>query len=170
VGCRRYRFHQHFEHQFLAGAEVAQLYIKSPDVAGEPVRQLRGFENVMIQPGGTRTVTFELKRRDLSVLEVDSQIWEIEDGDYTLYVAASSRYFRAQATLTGVGSVMRVRSDEERWEMDHWIITVLVNTSCKPRCIIARQQNNERMASCLPHHYHRLSILISLLYVPTFKS
>lgn len=84
----------------IAGAEVAQLYITFPDVADEPVRQLRGFEKVTIQPRESATVTFELKRRDLSVWDVSAQNWKIESGDYTLYVGASSRDFKTQTTLT----------------------------------------------------------------------
>lgn len=48
----------------------------------------------------TATVTFELKRRDLSVWDVSAQNWKIEIGDYILYVGASSRDFKAQTTLT----------------------------------------------------------------------
>ncbi|KAF8862662.1 glycoside hydrolase [Acephala macrosclerotiorum] len=84
----------------LAGAEVAQLYITFPDAADEPVRQLRGFEKVAIQPGESATVTFELKRRDLSVWDVSAQNWKIESGDYIVYVGASSRDFKAKTILT----------------------------------------------------------------------
>lgn len=84
----------------VAGAEVAQLYVTFPDAAGEPVRQLRGFKKVTIQPGESADVTFELRRRDLSVWDVAGQEWLVESGDYTLYVGASSRDFKAQSTLT----------------------------------------------------------------------
>jgi beta-glucosidase len=83
----------------IAGAEVAQLYVKFPDVAGEPVRQLRGFEKVTVQPGENQDITFELKRRDLSVWDVAAQSWKIESGDYVFYVGASSRDLKAEATL-----------------------------------------------------------------------
>ncbi|KAI1079844.1 putative beta-glucosidase D [Whalleya microplaca] len=84
----------------VAGAEVAQLYVGFPAAADEPVRQLRGFQKVTIQPGQSETVTFELKRRDLSVWDTEAQNWKVESGDYTFYVAASSRDFKAQTTLT----------------------------------------------------------------------
>ncbi|KAF4915230.1 putative beta-glucosidase D [Colletotrichum viniferum] len=84
----------------VAGAEVAQLYISFPDVAGEPVRQLRGFQKVTIQPGESADVTFSLRRRDLSVWDVVGQEWKVESGEYKLYVGASSRDFKAQTTLT----------------------------------------------------------------------
>ncbi|GJD02371.1 betaglucosidase [Colletotrichum higginsianum] len=84
----------------VVGAEVAQLYVSFPDAAGEPVRQLRGFAKVTIQPGESADVAFPLRRRDLSVWDVAGQEWKVEGGEYTLYVGASSRDFRAQTTLT----------------------------------------------------------------------
>ncbi|GKT50795.1 putative beta-glucosidase E [Colletotrichum spaethianum] len=84
----------------VVGAEVAQLYISFPDVAGEPVRQLRGFQKITVQPGESVDVAFPLRRRDLSVWDVAGQEWKVESGEYKLYVGASSRDFRTQTTLT----------------------------------------------------------------------
>ncbi|TDZ18633.1 putative beta-glucosidase D [Colletotrichum orbiculare MAFF 240422] len=84
----------------VAGAEVAQLYISFPDVAGEPARQLRGFQKVFLHPGESADVSFALRRRDLSVWDVVGQEWKIEAGEYGLYVGASSRDVKAQATFT----------------------------------------------------------------------
>ncbi|KAK6208423.1 ssDNA-binding protein, mitochondrial [Pestalotiopsis sp. IQ-011] len=84
----------------LEGAEVAQLYVTFPDVADEPVRQLRGFEKVTIQPGEQATVTFELMRRDLSVWDTVAQNWKVESGDYTVSVGASSRDLKGEAAFS----------------------------------------------------------------------
>lgn len=84
----------------VAGAEVAQLYITFPDVADEPIRQLRGFEKISLDAGESGDVSFALKRRDLSIWDVSAQAWKIESGEYTLYVGASSRDFRAVGTMT----------------------------------------------------------------------
>lgn len=46
------------------GTEIPQLYVGSP-AEGAPVKVLRGFEAVHLQPGETKKVTFELTRRDL---------------------------------------------------------------------------------------------------------
>ncbi|KAF2029955.1 glycoside hydrolase family 3 protein [Setomelanomma holmii] len=66
----------------LAGAEVAQLYVEFPAAAEEPVRQLRGFAKVDLQPGETKTAAFELRRRDLSVWDTGAQEWKVERGQY----------------------------------------------------------------------------------------
>ena len=51
----------------VAGKEVVQLYIavKSCDVL-RPVKELRGFDKVALEPGETKTVTFVMNQRDFS--------------------------------------------------------------------------------------------------------
>jgi beta-glucosidase len=83
----------------VAGAEVAQMYVEFPEEADEPVRQLRGFKKVMVQPGETEEVVFELRRKDLSVWDVVAQEWAIMRGEYGIRVGASSRDIRADSTV-----------------------------------------------------------------------
>ncbi|KAM0347331.1 hypothetical protein ACHAPU_004850 [Fusarium lateritium] len=82
----------------MKGKEVAQLYVGIPgdDV---PVRQLRGFKKPTIDAGETVTVTFELTRRDLSVWNVNAQEWQLQQGDYAIYVGRSSRDLPLSGTL-----------------------------------------------------------------------
>ena len=42
-------------------------YIEFPASAGEPPKVLRGFEKVVLKPGESTTVSFELRPRDLSM-------------------------------------------------------------------------------------------------------
>ncbi|KAJ5505363.1 Glycoside hydrolase superfamily [Penicillium expansum] len=79
------------------GKEVAQLYVGIP---GGPVRQLRGFEKVLIKSGKTTTVTFSLTRRDLSTWDTDAQEWLLQRGTYQIYVGRSSRDLPLTGTLT----------------------------------------------------------------------
>lgn len=83
----------------VAGSEVAQLYVGFPAAADEPVRQLRGFQKVALEPGQSQAVTFELRRRDLSIWDTAAQNWKVEAGNYTFHVAASSRDLKASTTL-----------------------------------------------------------------------
>lgn len=46
------------------GTEIAQVYVGSP-AEGAPIKVLRGFEAVHLQPGETKRITLELTRRDL---------------------------------------------------------------------------------------------------------
>jgi len=81
----------------MAASEIAQLYIGIP---GGPVRQLRGFSKVGIEPGQTVPVEFDLLRRDLSTWDVGAQKWNLQQGSYGVWVGASSRDLRLNCTLT----------------------------------------------------------------------
>ncbi|KAF3017183.1 hypothetical protein E8E14_012126 [Neopestalotiopsis sp. 37M] len=82
----------------MAASEVAQLYVGVPDDE-TPVRQLRGFQRVPVRPGETLTVKFPLTRRDLSIWDVVSQQWRLQEGSYAIYVGASSRDLKLNGTL-----------------------------------------------------------------------
>lgn len=84
----------------VEGAEVAQLYVTFPDEAEQPVRVLRGFEKVDIQPGQSSPVTFSVRRRDVSYYDVAAAKWTVASGDYTFAVGSSSRDIKGTAKLT----------------------------------------------------------------------
>ena len=48
-----------------SGTDVAQLYVTEPASAGEPPRQLKGFQRVGLAPGQSQRVRFTLKPSDL---------------------------------------------------------------------------------------------------------
>jgi beta-glucosidase len=67
------------------GDEVAQLYLNFPDVPGAPLKALRGFQRVHLEPGASQKVRFELQPRDLSmVTEAGEPI--VAEGQYSLSV------------------------------------------------------------------------------------
>ena len=74
----------------VAGSDVAQLYLGDPSVAGEPPRQLKGFDNVELQPGQSQTVSFKLNGHDLSYWDDAADGWVLPDGDFHVYVGDSS--------------------------------------------------------------------------------
>ena len=74
----------------VAGSDVAQLYLGDPVVAGEPPRQLKGFDNVDLQPGESQTVHFKLNGHDLSYWDDAANGWVLPDGDFHVYVGDSS--------------------------------------------------------------------------------
>lgn len=72
-----------------AGAEVVQLYIHDKVASRtRPVRELKGFERVMLNPGQSRTVRLRLTRDDLRFWGKDD--WVVEPGQFDLWVATSS--------------------------------------------------------------------------------
>lgn len=81
------------------GAEVAQVYLQYPEAAKEPVRQLRTFTKQQLAKGESSAIALTLSKRDCSVWDVTSHSWQVVSGEYTVYVGASSRDLRLQATI-----------------------------------------------------------------------
>ena len=74
----------------VAGSDVAQLYLGDPASAGEPPRQLKGFQKVSLQPGQSATVRFGLTGHDLSYWDSAASGWVLPDGRYGVYLGDSS--------------------------------------------------------------------------------
>lgn len=71
----------------VAGKESVLLF--SSDLMASMVpdgRRLRAFDKVALQPGESKTVTFDLKANDLAFVGWDGK-WILEEGDFTLMVA-----------------------------------------------------------------------------------
>lgn len=73
-----------------AGDEIVQLYIRD-EVASvtRPVKELRGFERITLQPGETKTVTFTLGPEDLSFLDLHLE-HVVEPGFFQVFVGPNS--------------------------------------------------------------------------------
>lgn len=73
-----------------SGDEVVQLYVRD-EVASvsRPVKQLRGFRRIRLEPGETRTVRFTLTSDDLALYNRDMD-FVVEPGLFTVYVGTSS--------------------------------------------------------------------------------
>ena len=68
----------------VAGAEVVQLYIGAPqDGLHRPLRELKGFQKVFLQPGESRTVTFSLTDRSFALWQDG---WKVPGGTYTVCI------------------------------------------------------------------------------------
>ncbi len=83
----------------LAGEEVVQMYVR--DLVGSvtrPVKELRGFEKVLLQPGESRTVSFEVTPAMLAFHRQD-MTYGTEPGDYHLFIGGNSRDVK-QAAFT----------------------------------------------------------------------
>ena len=69
----------------VAGDEVVQVYLEFPKVPGAPLKALRGFERIHLEPGASQQVHFELKDRDLSMVTEDGDPI-IAQGDYAIRI------------------------------------------------------------------------------------
>ena len=72
------------------GEEVVQLYVRDLIASvTRPVRELKGFEKVMLRAGESREVTFTLTPDDLSFWRLDNK-WGQEPGDYHVWAGHDS--------------------------------------------------------------------------------
>lgn len=69
----------------VAGDEVVQLYLKFPDVPGAPIRALRGFQRIHLEPGARQKVDFRLNPRDLSMVTEAGDVI-VAQGKYSLSI------------------------------------------------------------------------------------
>jgi beta-glucosidase len=82
------------------GAEVVQLYVGDPEASvARPVRELKAFAKVDLDPDDTTVVDFTLTARDLSWWSTSRNHWVLEGGQFQLAVGASSRDLRLTTTL-----------------------------------------------------------------------
>lgn len=75
----------------VAGTEIVQLYVR--DLVGSttrPVKELKGFKRVWIEPGETKKVEFELKTNELAVFDKDFTA-VVEPGNFNLWIGPNSK-------------------------------------------------------------------------------
>ncbi len=89
-----------------AGKEVVQLYVGAP--AGDvfrPVRELKGFEKIFLEPGETKTVSITLDKRAFAYWNVKIHDWFVASGDYSIEIGRNSRDIALCSTVSVTGSV-----------------------------------------------------------------
>lgn len=76
----------------LAGKEIVQLYIQDVESSViRPIKELKGFEKVSLEPNETKTVTFTLDKRSFAYYNVDIKDWHVESGIFNILIGKSSR-------------------------------------------------------------------------------
>jgi len=74
----------------IPGTETVQLYIQDlVSSVTRPVKELKGFQRVNLQPGEVRELTFTLTAKDLEFFTA-SRRWEAEPGEFKVFVGANS--------------------------------------------------------------------------------
>ena len=101
-----------------SGAEVVQLYV-APPKGGifRPVKELKGFERVELEPGESKMVEFTLDERSFAIW-FDG--WKISGGTYTVQVGASSKDIRLAQTTEVVGEKINTPT----WQSASWYETL----------------------------------------------
>ncbi len=75
----------------VAGDEVVQLYIHQKFGSdSRPMRELKGFERIALQPGQTQTVTFELGAKQLKYWSTSAGKWVQDAADFDIWIGSDS--------------------------------------------------------------------------------
>lgn len=84
-----------------SGKEIVQFYVSDKtDKVQRPVRELKGFAKVSLEPGETKTVSAKLDDRAFSWYSVQISDWYAFPGEYEISAGASSRDIRLTETIT----------------------------------------------------------------------
>lgn len=97
-----------------AGAEVVQLYL-TPPVGGlhRPVKELKDFAKVFLQPGESKDVTFQLNDRSFAMW---ADGWQISGGKYIVLVGSGS----SESALSGIIEKNEPVLPEPDWQKSSW--------------------------------------------------
>lgn len=78
-----------------AGAEIVQVYVSEKEAKVlKPLRELKGFQKVFLNPNEEKEVKICLEKRAFSYYSVACADWKVEEGEYLVEVGASSRDIR----------------------------------------------------------------------------
>ena len=82
------------------GKETAQIYIgKKKSFFKRPVKELKAFDKVSLDAGETTLVSIEIPLSDLAVYNTALSVWEVEKGEYQVYIGASSQDIKLTASF-----------------------------------------------------------------------
>jgi beta-glucosidase len=76
----------------IAGEEIAQLYVSFENsTIDRPLKLLRGFKRIALNPNETKTISINLAKKDLAWYNPKNKAWELESIEYTIYIGSSSK-------------------------------------------------------------------------------
>jgi beta-glucosidase len=83
-----------------AGAEIVQLYVHDvKSSVDRPLKELKGFQRVLLNPGEARNVSFTLDKSAMSFFSTAKDDWVAEPGAFEVWIGASSHDIRLKGTF-----------------------------------------------------------------------
>ncbi len=114
-----------------AGADVVQVYVST--TAGpvrRPVRELRAFTKVHLEPDEARTVSLELDRRAFAYFDVERSGWVVAPGSYTVQVCQDAATVLLEEAIDLAGDTLAreltLESTVEEWHSHPTVGPVLL--------------------------------------------
>ena len=91
----------------VAGDEVAQLYVHAESSpVSRPIKELKSFKSIHLEPGQTGTVSFILKHDALSYYDENSRSFIVEDGKMDILLGSSSKDIRLNSQIDVIGGTV----------------------------------------------------------------
>ena len=88
------------------GKTVVQQYVGDPEsTVIRPVRELKDFAKVELQPGESRDITFPLDKRAFAYWNEEIHDWHVESGEFTIEVGQSSRNIECSASVNVMSTI-----------------------------------------------------------------
>lgn len=76
----------------VAGKEIVQLYVSDRESRViRPLKELKGFEKLSLEPGEQKTAEFVLDKRSFAYYNTEISDWHVESGEFDIMVGKSSR-------------------------------------------------------------------------------
>lgn len=98
-----------------AGTEIAQLYVgRKSDTVFRPVRELKGFARVTLEPGESKTVHIGFDDKTFRFYDTRTNTWEIETGDYEIMVGSDAQTMLLEDKLYVAGTVSEGGYEKEK--------------------------------------------------------
>ncbi len=83
------------------GKEAVQLYVRDTDSTYiRPVRELKAFKKIALNPGESKKITFTLDSRAFSFYSTQTHNFTVETGEFLIELGASSRDIRLSVPVT----------------------------------------------------------------------
>ena len=85
----------------VSGSEIVQLYIEDDHChAPRPVKELKGFARITLEPGQEKMVTMNLNTRSFAFYDVTKEKWTVDPGNFIIMAGSSSADIRVKTNLT----------------------------------------------------------------------
>ena len=90
----------------VSGTEIAQLYVgKSSETVFRPIRELKGFVRVELQPGEEKEVRIGFDDKTFRFYDTRTDSWEIESGTYQIMIGENAQQMVLEGALDVKGTV-----------------------------------------------------------------
>lgn len=98
----------------VRGTEIPQLYVgRDSDTVFRPVRELKGFCRVTLEPGEEKEVSIAFDDKTFRFYDTRTDSWEIESGEYQIMIGCNAEEMLLEGSLNVEGTVKAGKYNKE---------------------------------------------------------